>query len=104
MGLIGMLIQTMSKGVIAYVKDNLRVEFIQENLKCTIDMEHLTLRLNLINVKEIYIIRVYHPPSGNINEFITCMDNVIDNLNNKININVNMIGDINTDIRNLDNP
>ncbi len=62
---------------------------------CTPHLELVVLRMHLTNVREIYYLVVYRPPSGNVKMFIDALDNCITKLSNKTNIEVNLVGDIN---------
>ena len=66
--------------------------------RCNIDVEYVTLNFNLVNVKEIYVVGVYRGSSGNINEFINIMDNIIDTVSDNVNIETDFIGDININV------
>ena len=59
----------------------------------------MVLRLNLINVREIYFMIVYRPPSGDVKNFINNLEDVIPLLSRKNNIEINLGGDINLNSR-----
>ncbi len=66
---------------------------------CSPLIEILTLKLELLYVKDIFILGIYRPPSGDINDFISFLDNIIVNLSHKPNIEVNLIGDMNVNFK-----
>ena len=86
-------------GIVVYAKDQLKLRQIETLSKCTMAVEYVTLRLDLVNVKEIYIIAVYRPPNSSVPDFINEMEAVIHNLSDKVNIEVNLIGDVNINVK-----
>ena len=91
-------------GIMVYVKTRLNLSMVERHSFCSRDCEILTLRLSLINVREIYIVIIYRPPDGNVKEFVTRLDNLIAGLSNKLNIEVNLIGDVNLDLKKRNGP
>ncbi len=87
--------KTRGGGIIIYYRDQLQISQRTELWLCTPDLELLVMRLHLTNVREIFYLVVYRPPSGNVKNFVNAIENCITKLSNKTNIEINLVGDIN---------
>ena len=85
--------------LLIYYKNCLNLTCIEKLCVCTCHIELVVLQLKLKQVREIYILCIYRPPSGSVAEFIMVLDETILNLSSKTNIEINLIGDININYR-----
>ncbi len=86
-------------GIVAYAKKHLDIIKHEKACVMTGQVEVMTLKLNLKQVREIYIMAVYRPPGSNVKEFIQIMENTILGLSDRVNIEVNLVGDVNIDLK-----
>ena len=92
-----MVNKTRGGGLLLY-KEGLKIFKIDAGTKCCEDYTILTVRLELVGVKEIYCIFVYRPPDGDISNYIDGTEPLIYSLTNKTKYEVNIIGDININL------
>ena len=86
-------------GILIYIRDHLKATLVENGSLCSKAIEVMTIKLDLKCVREIYIICVYRPPDGPVNEFVSEVDRIIGGLSSKVNIEVNLVGDVNIDLR-----
>ncbi len=49
-------------GIIAFVKEKLRIEMVDSHTFCSTEMEILTLKLDLTRTRDIFYLCIYRPP------------------------------------------
>ena len=91
-------------GLVAFAKDGLAISMVDNCCISTPDIELMSLRLDLKNVKEIYILGLYRPPDGNIELFLSELEKTIYNLTTRSNYEVNILGDFNLNVNKKRDP
>ena len=85
-------------GIAFYVKDNLTCIHLETYTICSPDIEFTCLKVKLTNNRPFYVCGVYRPPSGNIDEFISSLENVVTEIVSDRISEVILLGDNNIDI------
>ena len=85
-------------GLVWYYNSDLNCTPLPEFNFCDRHVEYCVLRLNLIRTRAIYMILVYRPPSGNVQEFLVRLEQLITKLRTTRLCEINITGDINIDL------
>ena len=84
-------------GVCTYIKQGINFEEQHELYCSNADIEMMVIKLMLPFTRDIYILNVYRPPSGDVDNFVNILQNVITSIR-RDNTNELIGGDMNIDL------
>ena len=87
-------------GLLTFVKDNITVDctkFLEFNCNND-DLEMFALELSPKNHKKMVLVNLYRPPSGNLENALVKLGNLLSQLNNHSNRDILCLGDYNVNI------
>ena len=85
-------------GLCTYVKQGIVFDNMTITQQCDVDLEMIGIKIKLPFTRDIFVLNVYRPPSGNLNSFIKSTQAAIIALRNNRENDIFIGGDINVDM------